>query len=60
MNGSYAQHSADTLEYQQGFNSAELNAAIPYGSAITNPYPSSTKERLDWQIGYESWSANEA
>ena len=55
MKGSYAQHSADTLEHQQGRNSAEINAAVAYGTPITNPYPSSSKEWLDWQIGYEAW-----
>ena len=56
MNGSYAQHSADTLEHQQGRNSAEINATHPYAPTIYNPYPSSSKKWLDWQIGYDCWS----
>ena len=55
MNGSYAQHSSDTVEYQQGRNSAEWNLATPYGVAINNPYSSDTKQWIDWQIGYESF-----
>lgn len=53
----YAKIAADTLEYQQGHNSAEINIAVAYGDPISNPYPINSKAWLDWQIGYESWGA---
>ena len=55
MKSSYAQHSADTLEYQQGRNSAEWNLTNPYGLPINNPYESGGKQWLDWLVGYELW-----
>jgi len=47
MNGSYLNHSKDTKEFAEGRDS----------KTNINPYPSATKEWLDWQLGYESCMA---
>jgi hypothetical protein len=54
MNGSYIQHSKDTEEYENGQSAALIDSAMVMGKPFTNPHPASSKDWLDWQLGYES------
>ncbi len=45
MNGSYAQHAADTKEFGEGYLETDSSK---------NPYTSGSKQWLDWLIGFET------
>lgn len=55
MNGSYLNHSKDTKEFAEG-QLAKLDESFNIQPSV-NPYPSATKEWLDWELGYDSCEA---